>query len=259
MTPIRGLAVVAFMLMASPPAVAQQSPQSQAEWQRMSALGIQHRTAWDLYQAMTQAAGGGRQSPPFNQLPDWSGLWTAGGGGSLFGAALGRQAEADAGRRRRTTRSARISRPRASRTTRTSANADPRISALARHSVPPRIHRPARADVAVVGNREQRSPHLHRRPRSSVAGRCVPALLRRFHRILGRPEAGDPHQSAHGPLHGAGPAESERADGDLEVWEKIDSRTIKANVWIYDPTIYVEPWYLQRRYRAGVNPDKPFG
>src|SRR6267378_3674247 len=84
MTPIRRLTVVAFMLTASPLAFAQQA-QSQAEWQRMSALGIQHRTAWDLYTAMKQAAGGGQQSPPFDRLPDWSGLWTSVGGGSFFG------------------------------------------------------------------------------------------------------------------------------------------------------------------------------
>jgi len=42
----------------------------------------------------------------------------------------------------------------------------------------------------------------------------------------------------------------------VEIWEKVDARTIKADVWIYDPTIYVEPWYLQRRYAQVSNPDK---
>ena len=51
------------------------------------------------------------------------------------------------------------------------------------------------------------------------------------------------------------PDQSEQME-TVEVWEKVDSRTIKADVWIYDPTIYVEPWYLQRRYAQVSNPDK---
>ena len=38
---------------------------------------------------LKQAARGGQVNPPYTQLPDWSGLWTQGGGGSFFGTAPG--------------------------------------------------------------------------------------------------------------------------------------------------------------------------
>src|SRR5687768_16109619 len=60
-----------------------------AEWRRMHARGLEHRTAWDLYLAIKTAARGGQQSPPFSQLPDWTGLWTVAGGGTMFGNAPG--------------------------------------------------------------------------------------------------------------------------------------------------------------------------
>src|SRR5688572_10333335 len=56
-----------------------------AEWRRMHDRGLAHGTAWDLYTALKAEARGGQQSPPFSQLPDWSGLWTTAGGGTMFG------------------------------------------------------------------------------------------------------------------------------------------------------------------------------
>src|ERR1051326_1196065 len=51
----------------------------------MLAMGTKYRTATEFYAALKAAAPGqGRQMPAFNQLPDWSGLWTAGGGGNFF-------------------------------------------------------------------------------------------------------------------------------------------------------------------------------
>ena len=51
------------------------------------------------------------------------------------------------------------------------------------------------------------------------------------------------------------PTQSEQME-TVEVWEKLDARTIKTDVWIYDPAIFTEPWYMQRRYRQVDNPDK---
>jgi hypothetical protein len=42
----------------------------------------------------------------------------------------------------------------------------------------------------------------------------------------------------------------------VEIWEKIDPKTVEAKVWIYDPTIYLEPWYTTRRYDHVDNPAK---
>jgi hypothetical protein len=51
------------------------------------------------------------------------------------------------------------------------------------------------------------------------------------------------------------PTQSDKME-TVEVWEKIDPKTIKADVWIYDPALYTEPWYMQRRYTQVANPDR---
>src|SRR4249920_3571349 len=83
MTRFTGLAV-ALIAMASLSLVAQRVRQSPTEFQRMLQMGLKYRTASELYTALKTAAGGGRQAPPYSQLPDWSGLWIAAGGGSFF-------------------------------------------------------------------------------------------------------------------------------------------------------------------------------
>ena len=40
----------------------------------MRQLGLQHQTAWDLYQALLMKAGGGQRPAP-SDVPDWAGLW----------------------------------------------------------------------------------------------------------------------------------------------------------------------------------------
>src|SRR6185436_13141674 len=59
--------------------------QTADEFRRMLAMGTKYRTASEFYTALkTAAPGGGRQMPAFAQLPDWSGLWMASGGGNFF-------------------------------------------------------------------------------------------------------------------------------------------------------------------------------
>ena len=50
------------------------------------------------------------------------------------------------------------------------------------------------------------------------------------------------------------PEQSEKME-TVEIWEKVDARTIVADAWIYDPALYVEPWYMQRRYTQVPNDD----
>jgi hypothetical protein len=40
----------------------------------MRELGLRHKTAWDLYQALRQEAGGGKRLT-LSEVPDWAGLW----------------------------------------------------------------------------------------------------------------------------------------------------------------------------------------
>src|SRR5918994_986110 len=51
--------------------------------EQMIALGRQHKTASDLYQALKAQAGGGRRLRATN-LPDWSGVYTRARGGISY-------------------------------------------------------------------------------------------------------------------------------------------------------------------------------
>ena len=90
MRSITRFVVCAFVVIPAITLVAQtQSQPSPAEWQRLHELGLKHRTAWDLYLALKDTARGRQQSSSRAQLPDWSGIWTGGGGGSATGAGPG--------------------------------------------------------------------------------------------------------------------------------------------------------------------------
>ena len=51
------------------------------------------------------------------------------------------------------------------------------------------------------------------------------------------------------------PMQSEKME-TVEIWEKVDANTIAVDVWLFDPRLYLEPWYVQRRYTQVPNPDK---
>jgi hypothetical protein len=42
----------------------------------------------------------------------------------------------------------------------------------------------------------------------------------------------------------------------VEIWEKVDERTLVAHVWVYDPPSLTEPWYAKQTYVKLSDPDK---
>ena len=42
----------------------------------------------------------------------------------------------------------------------------------------------------------------------------------------------------------------------VEIWEKVDERTLVAHVWVYDPLSLTEPWYAKQSYAKLSDPDK---
>ena len=55
----------------------------------------------------------------------------------------------------------------------------------------------------------------------------------------------------------------ERAQGEysdqvetVEIWRKVDGKTLLADVWVYDPPALVEPWFVRQRYIKLSNPDR---
>ena len=257
MTPIRGLAVVAFILTASSLAVAQQSPQSQAEWQRMSALGIRHRTASDLYTALKQAPGGARQKPAFDRLPDWSGLWTAAGGGSFFDRGPG-------GVSPKLTPAAAAALKQGADLEARGISYDENLSECGPPGFPRWLVIPFLREFIVRPEQTWLSSEtVNNVRRIYTDGRDHPPLDDRYPLYYGdsigiwdgQKLVIHTNQLMSRSMGRGQPDQSEHME-TVEVWEKVDARTIKADVWIYDPTIYLEPWYFQRRYAQVSNPDK---
>jgi hypothetical protein len=67
---LAGVAALATTL-----AFAQRTPPPSPEKQRMIDLGIEHGTAWNLYQHLKAEADGGNELT-WRDVPDWSGVWT---------------------------------------------------------------------------------------------------------------------------------------------------------------------------------------
>ena len=42
----------------------------------------------------------------------------------------------------------------------------------------------------------------------------------------------------------------------VEIWERLDDRTIEARVWVYDPPSLLEPWFTKQTYLRISNDDR---
>lgn len=259
MTSFTRLAVLlAVVATASPVLVAQgQAQQSQAEWQRLHEMGLKHRTLWELYQTLKQAARGGQVSPPFSQLPDWSGLWTAGGGGSLFGRSPG-------GVSPKLTPAAAAVLKQGAELDAKGISYDENLSECGPPGFPRWLVIPFLREFAV-------------RPEQTwLSSETVNNVRRIYTDGRGHPPVEDAFPLYYGDSIGFWdgpklvihtnqlmarsmgrnqPDQSEQME-TVEIWEKVDARTIKADVWIYDPALFTEPWYMQRRYTQVPNADK---
>lgn len=236
----------------------QAQPQlSPAEWQRLHDMGLKHKAAWDLFQALKQEARGGQVSPPYSQLPDWSGLWTTAGGGSLFGAAPGGVAP-------KLTPAAAAALKVGTDLAAKGIQYDENLSECGPPGYPRWLAIPFLREFIVRPEQTWLSSEtVNNVRRIYTDGRSHPPAADAFPLYYG-----DSIGFWDGPklvIHtsqlmqrsmGRGQPEQSEKMETVEVWEKMDARTIKADVWLYDPALYTEPWYMQRRYRQVENPDK---
>jgi hypothetical protein len=42
----------------------------------------------------------------------------------------------------------------------------------------------------------------------------------------------------------------------VEIWHKVDPKTLRADVWVYDPPSLQEPWFARQSYVKLDDPDK---
>ena len=251
-------AVLALVAIASPIVIAQApSAQAQAEWQRMHELGLKHRTAGDLYMALKAAAGGGQVSPPFARLPDWSGLWTRGGGGGSFTSA------GPGGVMPKLTPAAQAKLKENAALAARGAAYQENISDCGPPGYPMWLNIPFLREFIV-------------RPEQTwLSSETVNNVRRVYTDGRGHPAPEDRYPLYYGDSIGfwdgqklvihttqlmarslAGRLNQSEQMETVEVWEKVSPGTIDARVWLYDPAVYIEPWYTTRRYTQNPNVDK---
>jgi hypothetical protein len=258
MTRITRFVVIAFVASLSPTLLAQGPPaapqQSAADWQRKYELGLKHRTAWDLYLALKQAARGGQ--PPA-RMPDWSGIWTNGGGGS-------RTAAGPAGIAPKLTPVAAAALKLGQERNAQGLSYDENLSECGPAGHPRWLQEPFLREFIVTPNQswlinemvnEIRRIYTDGRDHTPEADRYPLPEGDSIGFWDGQKLVIHTNQLMARSIGRNQPSQSDQME-TVEVWERVDARTILADVWLYDPALYLDPWYLQRRYTQVANDDK---
>jgi hypothetical protein len=254
------LALTGALALATGAASQQQPPQppplTQADWQRMHGLALQHKNLRVLYDALAKQAAPG-QLPRFDALPDWSGLWTSAGGGTMFGAAPG-------GATPRLTAAAAATLKAAAALSAKGIEYDENLSQCGPPGFPRWLVIPFLREFIVRPEQTWLSSEtVNNVRRIYTDGRDHPPLADRYPLYYGDSIGfwNDRQLTIHttqlmARSMGRGqPAQSEQME-TVEVWRNLTPDIIEAGVWIYDPTLYTEPWFFTRRYRRVPNADK---
>jgi hypothetical protein len=267
-------AAFAFLLFATPLLIAQTAPpraqqgaapaQSAADWQRKHDMALRYRSLEDFYDALKKDVA----SKPRAPLPDWSGIWTADkldtfGTGCLGGsqcyfrpgpggvapkltpvalAELKEGAERDA----------------------KGLIYDDNLSTCGPAGFPRWLTEPFLREQIVAPNEtwvlteqmnEIRRIYTDGRGHTPEADRYPLPEGDSIGFWDGQKLVIHTNQLQSRPMGRNQPKQSEDME-TVEIWDKTDANTITIDVWLFDPRLYLEPWYVQRRYALLPNPDK---
>ncbi len=237
-----------FLFAQNPPA--QPGALSAAGFQQKLATATPHRTASDLYAALKATA-----RPP--QLPDWSGIWTSSGFGSLYapgpsGVAPKLTSAAEAAIKAGRERNAQ------------GLSYDENLSECGPAGFPRWLQEPFLREFAVTPTQ------------TYLINEMVNEIRRIYTDGRGHTPEADRYPLADGDSIGFwdgaklvihtnqlmersmgrnAPVQSDKMEA-VEVWERVDPNMIAVDVWLWDPALYLEPWYVQRRYTLVPNADK---
>src|SRR5436853_2857139 len=255
MIPVKKLPVLLLILAASAMVAAQN--QAQTEWQRLFDLGLKYRTATDLYTALKSAAHGGQQSTPFAQLPNWSGLWTTSGGGSFFG-------RGPTGVSPKLTPAAAAALKRGRGLEASGISYDENLSDCGPPGFPRWLVIPFLREFIVRPEQTWLSSEtVNNVRRIYTDGRDHPPREDRYPLYYGdsigfwdgQKLVIHTNQLMKRSMGRNQPTQSEQME-TVEIWQSVNANTVKADVWLYDPALYTEPWYVQRIYTKVPNEDR---
>jgi hypothetical protein len=225
----------------------------------MIALGRQHPTAWSLYEALKKQANGGRRLDPA-KLPDWTGVYTRTKGGTAFDPDGPEQGEMP-----------------------TTAKWTPEYRAKAEKAVADRKadieYDPLSQCVAPGHPRWLTLPFMREfivtPHQTTMIAEAFNSVRRIYTDGRGHPPEEERYETENGDSIGFWDGDRlvthtnmlmahmyERAQGfysnqveTVEIWRRVDERTIEADVWVYDPPALEEPWYTKQSYTLLSNPD----
>jgi hypothetical protein len=248
------------MLMCSACASPKESPKpAHREREAMRALGVRHKTSWDLYQALRQEAGGGKRLTP-NEVPDWTGLWVWNSNrGFLFDPDTPQGVVTTARltpeyQRKLDEELARINE---------GIEYDP-ISSCAPPGHPRWLAIPFLREFIVTPDQTWLSSEtVNNVRRIYTDGRDHIPEVDRYPLYYGdsigfwNNQALTIHtnQLRAGIYQRGNPEYTDHVE-TVEIWEKVDDRTVEVDVWVYDPPALVEPWYVKQRYSKITDDDK---
>ena len=269
--------VFSCLIIQSTPLIAQSAPpsaqreraaaapkQSPAEWQRKHDMALQYKNLAEFYAAMKKEAASKPQAP----LPDWSGIWTAdsldsfqnclGGSQCYFRPAPG------------TTVGPKLT-PVAIAELKHGAEMsakgqiyDDNLSTCGPAGFPRWLTEPfMREQIVTPDETWVLTEQMNEIRRIYTDGRSHTPERDRYP----LPE-GDSigfwdgqklvihtNQLQSRPMGRNQPLQSENME-TVEIWERVNTNTIAIDVWLFDPRLYLEPWYVQRMYTLVPNPDK---
>jgi len=234
---------------------AQISERTREEWIE---LGRQHATAWDLYQALLEEAGGG-QRLEWDNLPDWSGVYTRGRGGLNFDPA---QPPGGMSTAKLTPEFEARFRERVEQADE-GAEWDP-ISTCAPPGHPRWLTEPFLRDFVVTPDQtwlinemvnDIRRIYTDGRDHVREADRYPLYNGDSIGFWEGHKLVIHTNQLSAGIYQRRQPDYTDQVE-TVEIWEKRDDTTLRVDVWVYDPPALVEPWYTEQAYAKLTNDDK---
>ena len=255
----RGAGEAAAQNADAPPAAAANAPSELLPEGReaRAALGLEHATARELYEALKARANGGQPLSP-DDMPDWTGLWTRQGPpsfdpaqqpGQVTTAKLTQPVLEDLQRRRELSAQG--------------IEYDP-ISDCSPPGHPRWLVIPFLREFIVTPDQTWlTSETVNNIRRIYTDGRDHPSEDDAYPLYYGDSIgfwAGHTlvihtNQLRENIFHRFDPRHSDQLE-TVEVWRKTDDETITVDVWSYDPLALTEPWYVQQTYVQVPNPDK---
>jgi len=250
------MAIVAAALLGN--AVAGDEPYA-AERQKMKELGLKYDSAWALYQALKERANGG-QKLTWQNIPDWSGVYTRTKGGTAYDPDGPPQGEPPSTAKFTPEYHARMMKAVEDR--KNGIEYDP-LSQCIPPGYPRWLDMPFLREFIVTPDQ------------TTMIAEAFNSVRRIYTDGRGHIPEEDRYPTENGDTIGfwdgnklithtnqlmahmyerAQGLYTEQAEG-VEIWQKIDDRTLVGHVWIYDPPALLEPWYTRQSYTKLDNPD----